>query len=136
MNSTHNTDSILTSVIQPLPTVKRSKFMGHVRFTGKPSRVSGSMSGLKAELFHSQKFHSEGIALLISPQLLRSRDLGQIDIARLNKKESWILEIAEVKSSAMGFEAFQRGQRKRIILSGNFFSGIFGCPVKFIRLLG
>jgi hypothetical protein len=68
--------------------------------------------------------------------LLRERDLGQIDLARLMKKEHWVIEIAEVKSSAMGFESFERGQRKRIILAGNFFSGIFGHSVRFIRLVG
>jgi hypothetical protein len=98
--------------------------------------VSGNTSGLRTELFHSKTFHSEGLPLLISPQLLRERDLGQIDLARLLKKENWVIEIAEVKSSAMGFEAFQRGQRKRIILAGNFFSGILGYPVRFIRLVG
>ncbi len=136
MNFTHNTDSIHTSATQPPHTERRSKSTGHVPFTGKPSRVSGNTSGLKAELSHSRIFHSEGIPLLISPHLLRVRDLGQIDLARINKKDNWLIEIAEVKSSAMGFEALQRGQRKRIILAGNFFSGIFGHPIRFIRLVG
>ncbi|MFL5785971.1 MAG: hypothetical protein ACJ76H_15235 [Bacteriovoracaceae bacterium] len=94
------------------------------------------MSGLALELQRSREFHSEGIALLISPQLLRSRELGQLDLARMRKKESWILEVAEVKTSSVGDEALERGQRKRIVNAAKFLSGIFGCPVKFIRLVG
>jgi hypothetical protein len=68
--------------------------------------------------------------------LLRKRELGQLDLARLVKKDSWVIEIAEVKSSDMGVENFERGQRKRIVSAGNFLSGMFGYPVKFIRLVG
>ncbi len=94
------------------------------------------MSGLSLEILKSRDFHSEGIPLLISPDLLRKRDLGQLDLVRLQKKNHWTLEIAEVKSSATGVAALERGQRKRIISAGNFLCGIFGCSMKFIRMLG
>lgn len=94
------------------------------------------MSGQKLELQHSLKFHAEGIPLLISPDLLRKRDLGQLDLSRMQKKDSWVIEIAEVKSSSVGEDAFIRNQRRRIVSAGKFLSGIFGAPVKFIRLVG
>lgn len=94
------------------------------------------MSGLRLELSRSINFHSEGIPLLISPELLRLRGLGQIDLSRMLKKDEWIIEIAEVKSSSVGEDAFLRSQRKRIVEAGKFLSGIFGAPLKFIRLVG
>ena len=94
------------------------------------------MSGLRLELSHSIKFHSEGIALLISPELLRLRGLGQIDLSRMQRKSEWVIELAEVKSSSVGEDAFLRSQRNRIVLAGKFLSGILGAPVKFLRLIG
>ncbi|MES2529328.1 MAG: hypothetical protein V4598_19730 [Bdellovibrionota bacterium] len=98
--------------------------------------MSGNSSGLSLEIIKSRDFHSEGIPLLVSPELLRKRELGQLDLVRMKKKTDWIIEIAEVKSSATGFAALERGQRKRIISAGNFLCGIFGCSMKFIRMLG
>ncbi len=98
--------------------------------------MSASLSGLNLEKSKSREFHSEGIPLLISPELLRSRELGQLDLVRMKKNNGWVIEIAEVKSSVTGFHALERGQRKRIISAGNFLSGIFGSPMKFIRMLG
>lgn len=98
--------------------------------------MSGSSSGLRLECAHSRSFHAEGIPLLVSPELLRRRELGQIDLARIRKKESWIVEVAEVKSSAIGAEALVRGQRRRLIAAGNFLSGIFGASLRFISLVG
>jgi hypothetical protein len=94
------------------------------------------LSGLALERERSREFHADGLPLLVSPKLLRSRELGQLDLARMKKKESWILEVAEVKTSSVGDEALERGQRKRIVNAAKFLSGIFGCPVKFIRLVG
>ena len=98
--------------------------------------MSGSSSGLRLELSHSRDFHSQGLPLLISPDLLRKRELGQLDLVRMKKKDSWVIEIAEVKSSAVGEEEFLRGQRKRVLSAGNFLCGIFGAPVRFINLMG
>jgi hypothetical protein len=80
-------------------------------------------------------FHREGMALLVSPQLLRERQLGQIDLARLRKdSQGWIIEVAEVKSSEIGLEMILRGQRSRLFSSIKFLSGIFGHRSKFILL--
>lgn len=94
------------------------------------------MSGQSLERFRSLEFHSEGVALLVSPELLRLRGLGQIDLSRMQKRREWVIEIAEVKSSSVGEAAILRGQEKRITLAGKFLSGILGAPVKFIRLVG
>lgn len=103
--------------------------------TGKLSRVSGSLSGLKKELSVSIAFHLEGVALLVSPQLLRQRSMGQLDLVRLRKERSgqWIIEILEVKSSVVGEEMLMRGQRGRLHSSQNFLSSVFGVPSKLIR---
>lgn len=107
-----------------------------MRFTGKPSRASKSSSGLNEELFFSRTFHNEGTPLLVSPKLLRSRDLGQIDLARVRKERGeWILEVGEVKSSEIGIEMMIRGQRARLFAAQKFLSGIFGFPSKLIRLI-
>jgi hypothetical protein len=90
------------------------------------------LSGPNLEKLKSLEFHAEGIPLLISPQLLRSRELGQLDLVRMKKKNGWVIEIAEVKSSVTGVLALERGQRKRIISAGNFLSAIFGAPTKLI----
>ncbi len=98
--------------------------------------MSGNSSGLSLEILKSGHFHAEGIPLLVSPELLRKRDLGQLDLVRMKKMTVWTLEIAEVKSSVTGFEALERGQRKRIVSAGNFLCGVFGCSMKFIRIVG
>lgn len=54
----------------------------------------------------------------------------------VKKRGEWVIEIAEVKSSDVGLETLERGQRKRILGAGNFLSGIFGASIKFIRLVG
>ena len=92
--------------------------------------------GLKKELEASKDFHSVGIPLLVSPKILRSRNLGQIDLARLLKKnEGWIINIAEVKSSDLGQMQMQKSQKYRLISSQNFLSSIFGIPSAFMNLI-
>lgn len=53
------------------------------------------------ELETSRIYHQHGVPALISSLVLRSHNLGQIDIAYLekNKKQSWVLVILETKSS-------------------------------------
>ncbi|MCM2348480.1 MAG: hypothetical protein NDI69_00575 [Bacteriovoracaceae bacterium] len=85
----------------------------------------------------SLSFHAQGTALLVSPQLLRSRSLGQIDLARIRKdKDGWLLEIAEVKSSEVGEEQFLRFQKSRLMNAQKFLAGLFGHRSKLIRLVG
>jgi len=74
--------------------------MARAPFIVKPLKVLKSSSGLKKELFHSQIIHAQNIPLLISSRVLRSRNLGQVDIASINSKKE--IEIFEVKSSEQG----------------------------------
>jgi hypothetical protein len=93
----------------------------------KPSRELRNFSGIKKELMCSEKFHQEGIPLLVSPLLLRERSLGQIDLARIKKdKMGWIIEIGEVKSSQLGTEVSARWQRARLMGAQKFLSALFG----------
>ncbi len=50
---------------------------------------------------NSITFHKIGIPTLVSPMLLRSLNLGQIDIAYLERlqNKTWVLKIIETKSS-------------------------------------
>ncbi len=97
--------------------------------------MSASLSGERLERKLSAEFHSQGIPFLVSPDVLRSRGLGQLDILRLKKKADWIVEIAEVKSSHIGEEQYLRGQRRRIVSAGAFLSSILGFAVRIIRLI-
>lgn len=49
----------------------------------------------------SKYFHRESVPALVSTLILRSQNLGQIDIAYLEKdhKQSWVLKIVETKYS-------------------------------------
>jgi len=97
--------------------------------------VLRNSSGLKKEIQHSLTFHQEGIPLLISEQLLRSRNLGQLDLVRMRKiSTGWILEIAEVKSSVVGIEMIQRGQKFRLFGAQKFISSLFGCPSRTLLI--
>lgn len=138
MSSTQNTVSTLTSAIQPLPTEERSKLLVQVPSTGRPLKGSKSMSGNLVEERASQKFHSSPwIPVLISPQLLRSRNLGQLDLARASRDQGgWFLEVAEVKSSQIGVQNQIYGQNKRISSSLAFLSSLLGMRGKFISLVG
>lgn len=54
-----------------------------------------------AESSHSLTLHQKGVPALVSSLVLRSQNLGQIDIAYLekNSKKAWVLKIVEMKSS-------------------------------------
>lgn len=54
-----------------------------------------------AESRGSLHFHHKGVPVLVSALLLRSQNLGQIDIAILEKnfQKAWVLKIIETKSS-------------------------------------
>jgi hypothetical protein len=83
--------------------------------------------GLKLELDYSIEFHQSGVPLLVSATLLRARNLGQIDLARISvDREGWVIEIGEVKSSSIGLEQMERAQKRRLFSSQHFLSGIFG----------
>jgi hypothetical protein len=92
-------------------------------------------TGLKLEQEFSRQFHSQGVPVLVSPALLRERQLGQLDLVSLNKtRGGWILEVGEVKSSMLGLENMQRAQLNRIRCAQNFLAGIFGVHTRLQRL--
>jgi len=85
----------------------------------------------------SLTFHSRGIPLLVSPSLLRLRNLGQIDLARLIKDgEGWVVELAEVKSSRVGLESMERSQKRRLSSSQQFLAALFGHRTKLLQMIG
>lgn len=91
--------------------------------------------GIIQEIESSYSFHHEGIPLLVSPSLLRSRQLGQIDLARIRKdKQGWLIELGEVKSSHVGVEQMERSQKRRLFASQQFLSGIFGHRSRLISM--
>jgi hypothetical protein len=93
--------------------------------------------GLQQELKTSELFHQTGIPLLVSSKILRSRQMGQIDLARLIKeKDGWCVEVGEVKSSQMGSENFERSQKKRLWGAIRFLCGLFGNRGKLTVLVG
>lgn len=71
----------------------------------------------------------------MSARLLRVRNLGQIDLARLQKdKEGWILEVGEVKSSEIGVASMEHFQKRRLFSSQRFLAGLFGLRTKLISM--
>jgi hypothetical protein len=98
--------------------------------------VSKNSSGLKTEKKVSLTFHAEGIPLLVSPELLRKRFLGQIDVARIRKdRTDWIIEVGEVKSSEVGIKQMEFSQTSRLFSAQNFLAKIFGYRTKLIRII-
>lgn len=74
--------------------------------------------------------------MLVSPSLLRLRNLGQIDMARLTKdSEGWVVELAEVKSSNVGLETMERAQKRRLMSSQQFLASLFGHRTKLLRMI-
>ncbi len=85
----------------------------------------------------SRLFHGTALPVLVSSQLLRSRNLGQLDLLRLARdRDGWILEVTEVKSSTTGTEALERGQKKRIHHSMRFLAALFGARTRLTGLVG
>ena len=68
--------------------------------------------------------HKKGIPLLVSPLLLRSYGLGQIDLAIFEKNE--LVKIFEVKSS---IPVVSVSQNKRIKKAAEFIGLIFSAAV-------
>jgi hypothetical protein len=109
--------------------------MAPVKSIAKVSKGLRNSCGLENEKQFSEKFHSTGHALLVSPQLLRLRNLGQIDLARLREdKGGWIVEIGEVKSSQLGFANMEAHQKGRIMSTQSFLSALFGHRTKLLRI--
>jgi hypothetical protein len=93
--------------------------------------------GLQSELDHSFTFHHQSIPVLVSAQLLRHRELGQIDLAKLCRdQQGWLLEVAEVKSSIVGAHSSLKGQKVRIFRAASFLGAILSARVKVTDIVG
>ncbi|MFA6239245.1 MAG: hypothetical protein WC635_18035 [Bacteriovorax sp.] len=74
--------------------------------------------GDKFEKDFSTTVHRVHLPVLISSQILRSMDAGQIDVAGLSKKKSWVLHLYEVKSKCQpSFFQWQRLRKSQDYLS-------------------
>lgn len=110
--------------------------MDPVQSIAKPSKGLRNLSGVELEKKYSKDFHAKGVPLLISPALLRERNLGQIDLARITKqKNGFFLEIGEVKSSLIGCEVYEFRQRQRLLKAQQFLSSLFGFSSKVVLLV-
>jgi ribonuclease HII len=130
-----------TSVTQQKSTKRPLRNLGQHPSIGRHSEVlknSSPSRGESLEIFHSVQFHSSSsIPILISPALLRIRNLGQLDLVKISKDQyGRIIEIGEVKSSPLGIQSAQKGQKLRLLASGRFFSWLIGARLKFTALVG
>lgn len=133
------TDLIQTSVTLQRPIGKPSNNSALAPSIVKLSVVlkSSSSKGKSLELKHSLSFHQNTLPILISPSVLRTRQMGQVDLARMIKqKEDWLIEVGEVKSSDVGVEASQRFQKFRLLASCDFLGRLLGRRVKLTKLVG
>ena len=74
------------------------------------------------EIQASRYFHSQCVPALVSSLILRSKNLGQIDVAYLEKdyKKTWVLKIVETKYSIYP----SRHQMKRLRRTQDYLSRI------------
>lgn len=89
--------------------------------------LSPFAKGKNLEKKMSEKIHAKELPVLISPQFLRDRRMGQIDLAILlkNNKEK-LLTIYEVKSS-MNVALWQR---RRLLDSSHYIGLLLNAGVK------
>ena len=81
-------------------------------------------SGQECEKQFSLRFHQgAGIPILVSPQVLRSRDLGQLDFSRFDTSKRQVM-IVELKNG----EWVTGGQKRRLLASGRWLSQVFNAP--------
>jgi hypothetical protein len=84
--------------------------------------------GSELEKRLSINYHQHSIPLLCYPQLLRSRNLGQVDIAYLSIfSSSMTLYLVEVKSS----RGISSPQKRRLQHSGYFLAQLLRMPALF-----
>ena len=86
-----------------------------------------TIKGNEAEKLASIEFHSSATALLVSSLLLRRRSMGQIDLARIDRRG---IVIGEVKSSGR----IGSKQNLRLCLTANYLSQIFSLNSKLILI--
>ena len=76
----------------------------------------------------SEVLHRSGVPALISSLVLRSQNLGQIDVAYLekNKQKAWVLKIIETKTSMMP----SRAQMARLLKTQDYLSRVLDIESK------
>lgn len=83
--------------------------------------------GNKSEAAFTKDFHQTGTPVLVSSLVLRARDCGQVDCAKLEQKsqvfQDKILQIKEVKANHW----VSQTQQRRLLRSADFLSKIFSC---------
>lgn len=83
--------------------------------------------GDKFEQDYSAKTHRVYLPVLISSQILRSLNAGQIDVAGLSKNnQTWVLRLFELKYSQYPGKA----QWKRLLLAQDYLSKILEVETK------
>jgi len=85
----------------------------------------------KGEFFEEEAslyFHKKGVPVLVSGLMLRSYDLGQVDICYLERSQqkSWVLKIIEVKSSVYPGKI----QLRRLLKSQDYLSRVLDLESK------
>lgn len=75
--------------------------MESVLFTEKPLKELKNTYEIGEEFEKAQSifFHGQGIPLLVSPRLLRKKNLGQIDLAIIKNKKIIVIELKKNKTS-------------------------------------
>ncbi|MFZ4714848.1 MAG: hypothetical protein ACOYL6_14110 [Bacteriovoracaceae bacterium] len=83
--------------------------------------------GRNLEKTLSYEFHQEGIPLLITPIILRRRNAGQVDLARVMRKghTKWV-QIQEVKAG----DGISFSQRNRLKIAAQFIGIVLKLPVE------
>ncbi len=94
----------------------------------------GAQKGLELEIFYSQKIHQKEIPLLVSPNLLRSIGVGQVDIASFKQEVNgeFVIKLYEIKNSI----AIKAVQKRRLEQAAHYLSSIFDLNVQLIYLFG
>lgn len=84
--------------------------------------------GDMAEAQVSREFHEKGVPALVSSLVLRAQNLGQIDIAYLERtaKKTWVLKIIETKSSVYP----ARSQLFRLLKTQDYLSRVLDVESK------
>lgn len=99
--------------------------MDRRQFTVKPSKGLKNFvnKGTYFELEQSRFWHQKGIPLLVSADILRTRSMGQVDLAVITQMQ---IIVIECKSSIVGVEGTQLSrQYHRLKNSADFIAKIF-----------
>ena len=83
--------------------------------------------GDKLEKEFSATIHKSHLPVLISSQIVRSLNAGQVDVAGLSKiNQSWVLTLFEIKSSQYP----SNQQWRRLLRAQDYLSRVLGIDTK------